>query len=67
MVIWNDLVWAKRGGDLSALRPSAGSDCLWMNAVVAVQVSSYQSLDAQNTKQTKIFVTTSFVLQRLIL
>lgn len=31
MVIWNDLVWAKTGDDIPALRPSAGSDCLGIN------------------------------------
>lgn len=66
-MIWNDLVWAKTEDDVPALRPSAGSDCLGINAVVTVQVSPYKSLDAQNTKQTKIFVTTSFALQSLIL
>lgn len=53
MVIWNDLVWAKTGDDVPALRPSAGSDCLGINAVVTVQVSPYQSLDAQNKKPNK--------------
>lgn len=66
MVIWNDLVWAKTGDDVPPLRPSSGSDCLGINAVVTVQVNPYQSLDA-NTKQTKMFVTTSFALQRLLL
>lgn len=66
-MVWNDLVWAKTGDDVPALRPSAGSDCLGINAVVTVQVSPYLSLDAQNAKQTKIFGTTSFALQRLLL
>lgn len=50
MVIWNDLVWAKTGDDIPALRTSADSACLGISAVVTVQVSPYQSLDAQNTK-----------------